>query len=94
MQATDPDTAPSASLISRLKRLSVYFGHQRLAWTMAVIATLVAALTEPLIPALLQPLLDRGFTQGSLPLWMVPVAIIGIFLVRGIAQFVDVMGRN
>ena len=88
MQATDPDTAPSASLISRLKRLSVYFGHQRLAWTMAVIATLVAALTEPLIPALLQPLLDRGFTQGSLPLWMVPVAIIGIFLVRGIAQFV------
>ncbi|TXH34068.1 MAG: lipid A export permease/ATP-binding protein MsbA, partial [Burkholderiaceae bacterium] len=88
MQATDPDTAPSASLISRLKWLSVYFGHQRLAWTMAVIATLVAALTEPLIPALLQPLLDRGFTQGSLPLWMVPVAIIGIFLVRGIAQFV------
>ena len=88
MQATDPDTAPSASLISRLKRLSVYFGHQRLAWTMAVIATLVAALTEPLMPALLQPLLDRGFTQGSLPLWMVPVAIIGIFLVRGIAQFV------
>jgi subfamily B ATP-binding cassette protein MsbA len=74
--------------MARLQRLSAYFGHQRLAWTMAIIATLIAAGTEPLIPALLQPLLDRGFTQGTLPLWMVPLAIMGVFLVRGIAQFV------
>ena len=75
-------------LLARLKRLHRYFGHQRLAWTMAVLATLVAAVTEPLIPALLKPLLDQGFTQGSLQLWMVPVAIIGVFLVRGLAQFI------
>ena len=56
-------------------------------WVVAVLATLVGALTEPLIPALLQPLLDKGFTQGSLQLWMVPVAIMGIFLLRGLAQF-------
>ena len=39
------------------------------------------------MPALLKPLLDKGFTEGSLSLWMVPVALIGVFLVRGIAQF-------
>lgn len=95
MQATDKGATPSqaptlppASLMTRLRRLSVYFGNQRLAWTLAIIATLVGAITEPLIPALLQPLLDKGFTQGTLPLWAVPVAILGVFLVRGIAQFV------
>ncbi|WP_409374705.1 lipid A export permease/ATP-binding protein MsbA, partial [Verminephrobacter aporrectodeae] len=75
-------------LIARLKRLSGYFGGQPLAWGLVITATLVGALTEPLIPALLQPLLDRGFTQGSLPLWTVPLAILGVFLVRGVAHFV------
>jgi len=74
--------------MARLARLSIYFGGQRLGWAAAIIATLVGAITEPLIPALLQPLLDKGFTDGSLQLWMVPVAIMGVFLVRGLAQFV------
>jgi subfamily B ATP-binding cassette protein MsbA len=59
-----------------------------MAWTLAIVATLAGAVTEPLIPALLQPLLDKGFTQGTLQLWMVPLAILGVFLVRGVAQFV------
>ncbi|CAN7425548.1 lipid A export permease/ATP-binding protein MsbA [Acidovorax sp. LjRoot129] len=95
MHAKDPGSAPAdtpssppASLTHRLQRLSVYFGNQRVAWGLAIVATLVGAVTEPLIPALLQPLLDRGFTQGTLQLWMVPLAILGIFFVRGVAQFV------
>ncbi len=83
-----PTALPTASLRARLARLSAYFGHHRLAWGVAIVATLVGAVTEPLIPALLQPLLDRGFTQGTLALWMVPLAILGVFLVRGVAQFV------
>ncbi len=79
---------PSLPLMTRLARLAVYFGHQRLAWGIAIAATLVGAVTEPMIPALLQPLLDRGFTQGTLQLWTVPLAIMGVFLVRGFAQFV------
>ena len=82
------DLASTLTLSQRLKRLSPYFGGQRLAWTLAVAATLVGAVTEPLIPALLQPLLDSGFTDGTLPLWSVPLAIIGVFLVRGLSQFV------
>jgi subfamily B ATP-binding cassette protein MsbA len=46
------------------------------------------SLTEPLIPALLQPLLDKGFQQGALQIWLVPVALISLFGVRGLAGFV------
>ena len=46
------------------------------------------SMTEPLIPALLQPLLDRGFQQRSLAVWMVPVALILLFGVRGLAGFI------
>jgi subfamily B ATP-binding cassette protein MsbA len=67
--------------------MSSFFGRQRLAWSLAVLATVVAAITEPLIPALLKPLLDQGFTEGSLKLWLVPVAVMGVFFVRGLAQF-------
>ena len=89
--ASPPNVAPSVistSLTARLRRLSVYFGNQRLAWGVAISATLVGAVTEPLIPALLQPLLDKGFTQGTLKLWVVPLAILGVFFVRGVSQFV------
>jgi subfamily B ATP-binding cassette protein MsbA len=37
-------------------------------------------------------LLDQGFTGRNLPLWMIPLAIIGIFAVRGIAGFVAQYG--
>ncbi|EXU79053.1 lipid A export permease/ATP-binding protein MsbA [Comamonas aquatica] len=93
MQNTDKNirmVAPATSdltLRQRLVRVAPYFGQQRMAWGIAILATLVGAATEPLIPALLQPLLDSGFTQGTLNLWMVPLFIVGLFLVRGVAQF-------
>lgn len=77
---------PDLPLRQRLARISPYFGGQRGYWTLAIIATLIGAATEPLIPALLQPLLDNGFTQGTLPLWQVPVFIVGLFVIRGLAQ--------
>ena len=57
-------------------------------WVLAVAATVVAALTEPLIPALLQPLLDKGFNKGEFNLWIVPLTLISLFGVRGLAGFV------
>ncbi|MDR2326487.1 MAG: lipid A export permease/ATP-binding protein MsbA [Acidovorax sp.] len=80
-------STPDLTLTQRLRRIAPYFGNQRLAWGLAILATLVGAATEPLIPALLQPLLDSGFTKGTLNLWMVPLFIIGVFLIRGVAQF-------
>ena len=87
-KATASPSQPPEKLWDRLRRLSLYFGNQRPIWVLAIVATLLGAITEPLIPALLKPLLDRGFTQGSLALWVVPLAIMGIFALRGAAQFV------
>ena len=54
---------------------------------LGLVLSALAAAMEPFLPALMKPLLDNGFTQGTLNLWMVPLAIIGVFLIRGIAQF-------
>ena len=81
------NTPSDLSLKQRLLRVAPYFGNQKLAWTVAIVATLLGAATEPMIPALLKPLLDSGFSEGTLNLWMVPIAIIGVFLLRGVAQF-------
>ena len=54
---------------------------------MAVIASLIAAATEPVLPALMKPLLDSGFGNSSVPLWLVPVVIMGLFLVRSATAF-------
>ncbi len=70
-----------------IKRLRPYFGSARGAWALAILATVFGALTEPLIPALLKPLLDRGFTQGGLPLWAVPASLLGLFGLRGLTGF-------
>jgi subfamily B ATP-binding cassette protein MsbA len=50
---------------------------------------LVAA-TETSIPALMKPLLDRGFT-GELDskLWLVPIFLVGLAFIRGGAQFLS-----
>ena len=85
---------PASSVVqlplrARLARLTPYFGYQRWTWVMAVLATIVVAGTEVAIPALLQPLVDKGFTGGTLALWAVPVAIVGVFFIRGIAQFIN-----
>jgi len=77
-----------SALLARFARILPYFRQSRSALILAALSTLVVAATEPAIPALLQPLLDKGFTGGNLPLWVVPVAIIGIFAVRGAASFV------
>jgi subfamily B ATP-binding cassette protein MsbA len=75
------------TLTQRLLRLWPYFRSAKAGIALAAAATLVGALTEPLIPALLKTLLDRGFAQGNVELWMVPVALMGLFGIRGIAGF-------
>jgi subfamily B ATP-binding cassette protein MsbA len=48
----------------------------------------LVALTEPLFPAMIRVLLDRGFGQkDTAMLWMAPAALMTIFVVRGIFTF-------
>ncbi|MBR8060557.1 lipid A export permease/ATP-binding protein MsbA [Burkholderia dolosa] len=62
-----------------------------LLWVMlaGVLAMAVVAATEAGIPALLKPLLDRGFgTKGDVTAKLyVPIAVVGLALVRAAAQY-------
>jgi subfamily B ATP-binding cassette protein MsbA len=77
-----------APIGQRLRRIWPYFNQSPTAWAVAIGATVVASATEPLVPALLQPLLDKGFQKGGIDLWMIPLSLILLFGVRGFAGFV------
>ncbi|MES2511042.1 MAG: lipid A export permease/ATP-binding protein MsbA [Pseudomonadota bacterium] len=79
---------PRLSTWKRMMRVWPYFSGARGAWALAIGATVVASATEPFVPALLKPLLDRGFQKGSLDLWMVPVSLLLLFAIRGFSGFV------
>jgi ATP-binding cassette, subfamily B, bacterial MsbA len=85
-------TTTASTFTERLSRIAPYFAHTRLAFSLVVLGALVVALTEPVIPALMKPLLDSGFQAGSLPLWAVPAAVIGLFAIRGAAGFIAQYG--
>jgi subfamily B ATP-binding cassette protein MsbA len=88
MTDTEPTVLVKRPLWPRLARFVPYFRGSGWAMAAMVTATTVAAVTEPVIPALMKPLLDTGFQGGTLYLWMVPVALLGLFGVRGLAGFI------
>jgi subfamily B ATP-binding cassette protein MsbA len=80
------------SVLQRFARVAPYFRSGKAAIAASAVAALVSAATEPMIPALMQPLLDKGFAGQSLPLWVIPLVIVGLFAVRGLAGFVAQYG--
>ena len=85
-------TTPVLPLKARLARIAPFFRASRGGLFLAFVGSVIGALTEPLIPAMMKELLDKGFQNDALPLWQVPVAIIGIFAVRGVAGFIAQYG--
>jgi len=64
-----------------------YFGRSRWLWVIAALTTVIGAATEPAIPYLLKRLVDDGFRDNGLALWMVPAVLISLFAVRGLSGF-------
>ncbi len=68
-------------------------GYVRPYWRVfgfGILGMVALAATEPLFPALMKPLLDKGFTGKPRPdLWLAPLAIIGIFVLRGVLSYVS-----
>jgi ATP-binding cassette, subfamily B, bacterial MsbA len=59
----------------------------------AIAATVLGSATEPMVPALLKPLLDRGFkADGNLDIWLVPFFLMLLFGARGLTAFVAQFG--
>lgn len=54
-------------------------------------AMAISALTEPLLSALMAPLIDRNFVNSHVndSLWQVPLAIVGVAVLRAISSFVN-----
>src|SRR4051812_5596605 len=70
------------------RRLSRYLKPYTLAVVLGVGAFFASAAIDPLLPALFKQLIDNGFKPGGeLPVALVPVAIIGLFAVRGLLAF-------
>lgn len=66
------------------KRLLVYARPYYKAIALGSVLAALSAATEPLLPALMKPMLDDGFKFGEQsPLIWLPFAVVGIFFLRG-----------
>ena len=69
-------------------RLLCYVRPHWQAFAVSILGMIVAAATEPLLPALLKPFLDGTFVhKDDWVMRWAPVFILGIFFVRGLAGF-------
>ncbi len=80
-----PSEASSRALYTRL------LGYLRPYWkifALAVLGMICTAATEPVFPAIMKYLLDNGFKTGDSRLvWLIPLGIVLLFVVRGILSF-------
>ncbi len=76
--------------IATFQRLWVSIRQYRQRLLITLLTMLGTALTEVMFPHVFGYLLDHGFKgeHTNLPLWKVPVAIVGIFVLRGICTFI------
>ncbi|HEY1394043.1 MAG TPA: lipid ABC transporter permease/ATP-binding protein, partial [Methylibium sp.] len=71
--------------LARLRALQPYFKGTGWAVALTLVGAAVGASTESTMALLMRPLMDQGFQHRGLSLWQIPLAIIGLFFVRGIA---------
>lgn len=71
-----------------LKRLAAMHRPYKKRLALAFLAMMLTAATEPVVPYIFKFLLDEGFTgKPAFSLWLVPIAVIGVFTVRGVSTF-------
>lgn len=72
------------------KRLFVYTWRYWKFLVATLVALVIAAVAEPLFAALMKPLIDENFSADKTPLaqWL-PLLILLLFLVRGVASYVN-----
>lgn len=76
-------------------RLLAYAAEQWRMLALALLFFIIGAAAEPVLPAMFKKLLDSGFQEGlKYPLWIVPVIVIGLFLVRGFFNFAGAYVMN
>ncbi len=83
--ARTPSRISSTDLYLRLLR---YVAPYRRVFAVAIVGAVLVALTEAALPAVMKPLFDGVFVERDAAAirWM-PLVIIGLFLVRGLAEY-------
>ena len=80
-----------AQYLRLLRYVKPYKGR----FSLAILGMVVFAATEPALPALMQPMLDGSFIEkDETMIMLVPIALILLYLVRGIASFATTVGLN
>ncbi len=75
----------SRELYLRLLRFVLPY---RRAFALSILGTVLLAATEPVLPALLKPLLDGSFLEGDLAIvTLMPLLLIALFVLRGLAGY-------
>ncbi len=83
-------SGPHADTRTLYLRLLGYVRPHARVFALALLGMIAAAATEPLLPALIKPLLDGGFGPSTGERWppiLYAAAILGVFVVRGILTF-------
>ena len=69
------------------RRLGQYVYPYRWGALLTIVAYLGVAGTELMLPKLIGYAFGEGFAKDAFPLWMVPVVLVGLYLVRGVCNF-------
>jgi subfamily B ATP-binding cassette protein MsbA len=70
-----------------LKRLFGLLAPYKARIAVALTATAITSATEPAVAALMKQLLDNGFVKTGFPVWIAPLIVVGIFVLRGMSTF-------
>jgi subfamily B ATP-binding cassette protein MsbA len=82
------ETTPQADLRLYLRLLSYARPYWRTV-VVSVVSVVIAAAMEPLMPALMKPLVDESLiAKDPTSLWMVPIFLVLVVVLRGIADYV------
>ena len=97
MSAPSPPMVASPGMLNQLRVLVPYFAGTRWAFALAALGAAISAICETGVAWLMVPLVDGGFSRvpirwlaelGHPPMWAIPLALVGLFAVRGAAGFV------
>lgn len=76
-------------------RLLQYIKPYKGQFSLAILGMVIFAATEPALPALMQPMLDGSFIEkDETMIILVPVLLVLLYLIRGIASFATTVGLN
>jgi len=87
-ESTEAGTQSRPVNLELWRRIYVRVGQYWKAIAVALVLVAISAATQPTLAIITKPLIDEGFT-GAKPhyVWAIPLAVIGLILVRGISSF-------